>query len=91
MNHRGVEGGFCASRQTQQVLSRWVTQSLVPRQDLKAPCGPCGSKAGAPTGSIAPGAAGVHSRSPVGNVDPKNTKSLMQYARNPGRAFLEKL
>lgn len=25
------------------------------------------------------------------NVDPRNTKSLMQYARNPGRAFLEKL
>lgn len=27
----------------------------------------------------------------VGNVDPRNTKSLTQYARNPGRAFLEKL
>ena len=27
----------------------------------------------------------------VENVDPRNTKSLTQYARNPGRAFLEKL
>lgn len=35
------------------------------------------------------GAAGVSGR--IGNVDPRNTKSLMQYARNPGRAFLEKL
>lgn len=27
----------------------------------------------------------------VGDVDPRNIKSLTQYARNPGRAFLEKL
>lgn len=74
MDQKRAEGSFCAARQSQQGLPG--TQPLAAAYCSKAEASPASHGQGLLAFLRA--------------VDPKTTKSLTQYARNPGRAFLKK-